>query len=312
MRGAGIVTVADRLIEVELLPDVGARMHRLRVLGHDLLRTPDDASAYARDPFRWGAYIMAPWCNRIDAAPTVVDDQLVALAPNFEDGTAIHGQVHSARWEQHGDADLRVQGGGDGWPWRYECGMRMAVIDTTLMIEQTLTNLAETRMPGGIGLHPWFRRPLELGVDAQHVLAANSDPICQVAPVAGSLDLRSARRVPADLDATWLDPGDPAVELRWPGIDIAASLRARSSVGTCIVVASPARLDAVAVEPQTHAPHGLRRLLRGEPGAMSWIEPGHSIRLEIELVFALAEPVPGALASKRSASTAGRTTPGSA
>ena len=54
MRGAGIVTVADRLIEVELLPDVGARMHRLRVFGHDLLRTPDDASAYVRDPFRWG------------------------------------------------------------------------------------------------------------------------------------------------------------------------------------------------------------------------------------------------------------------
>src|SRR5512141_1103186 len=92
------VTFADGPIEPELLPGIGARLHRLRAFGHDLLRTPDDPSVHLRDPFRWGAYVMAPWCNRIAATPVTVDGELVALLPNFEDGTAIHGQVSTAPW----------------------------------------------------------------------------------------------------------------------------------------------------------------------------------------------------------------------
>lgn len=58
-----IITVANGPILAELLPDVGARLHRLRVFGQDLLRTPAEPAEHLRDPFRWGAYVMAPWCN---------------------------------------------------------------------------------------------------------------------------------------------------------------------------------------------------------------------------------------------------------
>jgi galactose mutarotase-like enzyme len=62
-------------------------------------------------------------------------------------------------------------------------------------------------------------------------------------------------------------------------------MRQRSSSGSCIVIASPASLDAAAVEPQTHAPQGLRRYLDGEAGAMTSIGPGESIRLTVEVAF---------------------------
>ena len=52
-------------LEVIVLPQVGARLHRLRAFGHDLLRTPPDPGTHATDPYFWGAYVMAPWCNRI-------------------------------------------------------------------------------------------------------------------------------------------------------------------------------------------------------------------------------------------------------
>ena len=284
--GVRILTVADGEIEVELLPDLGARLHRLRVFGHDLLRTPDDPSAHLRDPFRWGAYVMAPWCNRLSAAATVVDGQLVALESNFEDGTAIHGQVSSAPWQVEPDGTLSVRGGGDGWPWPYECRLRIVAVDTVVTIEQWLTNLAPTPMPAGIGIHPWFRRPLNVRIDAPRVIASNTDPRAGIVPVAGSLDLRILRPMPPDLDATWLDPGDPAVELRWPQLGIGSTLRARSDGGLCLVAASPAALDAVAIEPQTHAPYGLGRLLRGEPGAMLALAPGATTSLVTELAFA--------------------------
>lgn len=46
-----------------------------------------------------------------------------------------------------------------------------------------------------------------------------------------------------------------------------------------------AAFSAVAVEPQTHAPQGLRRLLNREPGAMAMIGPAESLRMGVELAF---------------------------
>ena len=52
-----------------------------------------------------------------------------------------------------------------------------------------------------------------------------------------------------------------------------------------VVAASPSELDAIAVEPQTHAPQGLRRLINGEPGALALLDPGGSLSLITELTF---------------------------
>lgn len=280
-----LLTIADGPIHVELLPAVGGRLHRLRVFGHDLLRTPDDPAEHARDPFRWGAYVMAPWCNRIAAAPTEVDGHLVDLPSNFPDGTAIHGQLYDAHWVLEPDGSLSTTGGGDGWPWPYRCALRATLTGAVLTIDQSLTNLADTPMPGGLGLHPWFRRPLDLRIDAEAVLPTNLDPDASVERVAGAWDLRTLCPAPDDLDATWLAPGDPAVELHWPAIGVRAVMRVRSDAGVCICVASPSSLDAVAIEPQTHAPQGLRRFLRGEPGGLHAIEPGGTLGLATELAF---------------------------
>lgn len=280
-----IVTVTGGEIEVDLLPDLGARLHRLRAFGHDLLRTPDDLSAHVRDPFRWGAYVMAPWCNRIAASPVVVEGQRLALLPNFEDGTAIHGQVHSAPWQDEAAGTFAVRGGGDAWPWPYECRLGVAAERSVLTIDLALANLAPTPMPAGIGWHPWFRGPLEVQIDAERAIASNIDPDAPIEAVAGPLDLRSLGPMPPDLDAAWADPGDPAVELKWPDLGVAATLRAHSEGGLWIVAASPAALEAVAVEPQNHAPYGLARLLRGDAGGMQLLAAGATTRLVIELAF---------------------------
>lgn len=289
-RTEAVLTVSDGPIEVELLPEVGARLHRLRVFGHDLLRTPDDPAEHVSDPFRWGAYVMAPWCNRIAAVPTKVGGRTVSLASNFADGSAIHGQVMAAIWEVAADGSLRITAGGDGWPWAYGCSLRVSIRGAVLQVAQSLTNLSDEPMPAGLGLHPWFRRPLELRIDADSGIASNLDPDAVVTAASAGWDLRSMQAVPDDLDATWLSPGDPAVELRWPQLGIIGTMRVQSTTEACIVVASPTELDAVAVEPQTHAPQGLRRFLRGERGAMHAIEPGGMLGLTTELAFERGTP----------------------
>lgn len=279
---APLVLESDAL-EVVVLPEHGARLHRIRAFGVDLLRTPADPATHATDPFSWGAYVMAPWCNRVRPGPMEVAGRAVDLEPNFGDGSAIHGQVIGRAWDVEGDGWLRVLGGDEGWPWRYEVGLRITLDRRTLTLAYGLTNRSDGPMPAGIGLHPWFRRPLELRVPADAVYPANSESPARPEPVSSAFDLRSQRRPASGLDATWAGVTPPVIELVWPDEGIRASLEAVNSGPLLVAVATPSDRDAIAVEPQTHGPDGLRRLRDGEPDALRLLEPGASLSLELRL-----------------------------
>ena len=271
-------------LEIEVLPEIGARLHRVRAFGHELLRTPDDASQHREDPFFWGGYVMAPWCNRLEAAPIEVAGRRLALTSNFRDGTAIHGQVYARPWEELGDGRFRVTGGGDGWPWRYEVEATYRVEGAALGIDLAVTNLADDPMPAGIGIHPWFRRPLQVAIHAEAVYRSNAATTAEPERVSGSFDLRELGAMADDLDATWTGLTEPAVEIHWPDVGIGMTMSS-SSPSTHIVAASPHEVDAVAIEPETHAPQALRRLLAGEPGALTMLESGATLRLTTTLAF---------------------------
>jgi aldose 1-epimerase len=280
-----LVTVGSGDVEVEVLPGVGARLHRLRVGGDDLLRTPMDISEHVRDPFFWGGYVMAPWCGRLAPGPTNVAGRVVDLRPNFPDGSAIHGQVYAASWRQVGDSSFSIDAGGSGgWPWHYRVEMAATVAATALSLVLRLTNLDDQPMPGGVGLHPWFPLPVEVAIHADKVYASNSDTPPSPQPVSGDLDLRHRQPMAEGVDATWPDPADPPLELFRPEHRLRASVR--SPFPTLhIVAACAAERGAIATEPQTHAPQGLRRLLNREPGALTLIAPGETIELPITFEF---------------------------
>jgi galactose mutarotase-like enzyme len=266
-------SLSSEHLELTVLPDLGARIHRLRAFGHDVLRTPDDPQRHVDEPFFWGAYVMAPWGGRIDSHPTAVFDQVVDVPANFPDGTAIHGQVYSVPWREDLEGWV-ADGGGDGWPWRYLVTCKYGLLGSSLRIHQMIQQVTSrdddaSRMPAGLGIHPWFRRPVRVQISAGQVFESNIDSAPQPVAVDGlPYDARGEDGLRDGLDATWTDLGSPPVTFTWPSLGIGATMSMVSNSGTFVVAASPADLDAVAVEPQTHAPQGLRRLLNGEPGAL--------------------------------------------
>jgi len=278
------VMFSDGEVELVVLPEVGARLHRLRVFGHDLLRTPADPAEHERSPFLWGGYVMAPWCNRIESGPVGFGSRTIHPGSNSPDGTAIHGQVYARPWECRADGSFHVRGSGDGWPWQYEAGLRVEVVEHTVRLELELANGSPDPMPAGLGIHPWFRRPVLVAIRGDAVYRSNLDSEPEPVPVDGPYDRRAVGEMPAGLDATWTRLAEPPVELRWPDFGLQATIRIASSTPH-VVAASPGDLDAIAVEPQTHAPQGLRRLLRGEPGALAMLGPGQALRLGLELAF---------------------------
>lgn len=290
-RPAELVLRSDTL-EVVLLPELGGRLHRLRAFGTDLLRTPADPAQHADDPFFWGAYVMAPWCNRVQPGPMRIAGRTVDLPPTFADGSAIHGQVSTRPWRVGADGSLHVAGGGDGdgWPWPYEVAVVVTVNGASLTLAYRLVNRSVVPMPGGIGLHSWFRRPVALRIPAEAVYRSNAGSAPDPEPAAGEHDLRVARVPEANLDATWTALTAPRIELAWPEAGIEAGIEVEAA-RLLVAVATPAHLDAVAVEPQTHGPDGLRRLANGEPDALTLIAPGETLRLGLRLTFGPAGAV---------------------
>jgi aldose 1-epimerase len=273
---------------MDILPAIGARIHRLRVNGADLVRVAPDLQLHIEDSYFWGSYPMAPWCNRIDAGRTQVAGRELDLPASFPDGTAIHGQVSRVPWAQIGPASFRIQAGGDGWPWPYEVEQGFAFDDREVSFSLRLTNLADEAMPAGLGIHPWFRRPVRVAIRARAVHPSNLVRQGEPVPVTGQLDRRAIEELPDGLDAAWTDLSHPPVSLEWPGIGLAATIEASPTV-RYVVAASPANIDAVAVEPETHAPGGIGRLVHGETGALTLLDPGESLRMTLRFVFGRVE-----------------------
>jgi len=285
MTGTTEVLVRSDALEVTFLPHVGARIHRLRAFGQDILRTPDDPDAHRVDPFFWGAYPMAPWCNRATATRMRIAGRDLELTPNFPDGSAIHGLVATAPWTARADGSFDLMRPADGaWPWTFAVRLVATLHGAELALGWAITNLDDAPMPAGLGLHPWFRRPLELRVPGAAAYPSNVDSATEPRPVQGGTDLRSLATPASGLDGTWTALGQQAIDLAWPALGVRARLQVHSSAGAPLVaVATPAEIDAVAVEPQTHGPDPLRRLSAGEPDAPILLAPGSDLRLELRM-----------------------------
>src|SRR5215213_1809126 len=142
-------------------PETGGRLASLGVAGQERLVTSADS------PTGWGCFPMAPWAGRVRAGRfrwQGVEHQLPLRLPPH----ALHGTVLDRACEVV-DAD----GAGarltaplqPGWPWpgRAVHDVRLAADGLHLRLE---VHADDEPFPASLGWHPWFRRPVELSVEA--------------------------------------------------------------------------------------------------------------------------------------------------
>lgn len=292
-RADPIELAADGLA-VTILPAHGARLHAVRAHGHDLLRTPAEPTTHRAEPFFWGGYHMAPWPNRIAARPTPVVGDVVDVPANHTDGTAMHGLHVATTWDVAAVSDTTAElttaggGAGTGWPWTHTVSVRHALTaddsSVRLTLAYALTNTSDRPMPAGLGFHPWFRTPATVQVPAAAAFADNTDTAARPEPVTGDLDLRDPRPLATGVDACWVDLAEPCVRLSWDDLGLELAMSA-DDPGIVAVAAHPAGFGAVAVELQTCAPAGVRRLVGAEPYALRPLDPGGRLDLVVELAF---------------------------
>jgi aldose 1-epimerase len=170
------IELSSRCIEACIAPEIGGRFTRLRWIGSgagtDII-VP--LLAWGADPFVWpraGAYPLIPYSNRITNGRLTFEGQTHGLeihgafAPH-----ALHGKAHLRRWtvdaSDAASASLSLLSPADGdWAWRFEAHQTVLVHDDQLEVKLSIINRDTSRMPAGLGWHPYFRA--EAGMNFKH------------------------------------------------------------------------------------------------------------------------------------------------
>lgn len=282
-----------------VVTEVGATLRSCTYAGRPLVAgSPQDAPAlHARGT------VLIPWVNRIrDGRYTVdgVERQLALTEPARHN--ALHGLVQWLPWTPVHVADDRVTLGArlhpqQGWDWTLDLLMGYRVGDDGLTVTPTVTNLASTAAPLGVGAHPYLtvgearvddleiRCPAAsyVAVDPERLLLVGDTVADSLRPVDGTpQDLREATVGDRELDTAMTglaadDDGRWRITLSHGGRSTTLWADAQAYPWTQVYTGHDlpegyARTSGLAVEPLTSAPEAFRTgedVLRLDPGR-SW------------------------------------------
>ncbi|TDH61769.1 aldose epimerase [Dankookia rubra] len=284
-RIAGGLVLAAAGWEAMLLPGQGAAFARLAFRGIEVL-TPLPLGADPNASFA-GAFLMAPWTNRLDEGRLPVGGTTWHLPVNRPaDATAIHGLVRDAAWTvaESGAAHAVLQQQGDaeaaGVPWHWQARLEVALEAAGLRLAVSLTNAGAQPFPFGCGWHPFFARP----------------PGTRLRFAATTLFARDARCLPiAAQPSPGVDGAEPAYEALdthfagWDGVaeivrpDLALQLRASGAWAGNLQVFAPAGSHILCVEPVSHVPDAPNRPDFARFGPLSLLAPGESLQAALRI-----------------------------
>lgn len=229
-------------------PERGGRLASLSIDGVEILVGAD------ADPMRWGSYPMVPFAGRIAHGRFTFDGIDHELPTNLGPH-AIHGYGLADPWNRLGqsaDPDpTEVTLGWPfraPWPWPGRAEQHFALDQAGLTTTLRLT--ATERQPLMGGWHPWFRRDVGLGADAELSFGpARMYELDDVAIPTGRL----VDPPPPPWDNCFTELATEPV-IRW-GEELEVHLS--SSADHWVVFTEPTH--ALCVEPQTAAPDAVNR-----------------------------------------------------
>ena len=312
---------------LRLLPHAGGRVSVLRLARPSggvievLHPYPEDFF----DPVHWakgGIYPLMPYSNRIANATLMVAGKSIAL-PAHPDAAphSLHGNAQAQAWrvqaQSESSAVLTLDSPPSAaWPWRYAGRIACTLMPNELRMHIELRNLDARPMPGGIGLHPYFRHRSDarLGYLAS-TLWPTTPEFLPLAPRAPQSDETYAppRALPEgeltqhlsgwdgrfDLDlpdgdgaGSWI-PGQAGNDKSKAGHDQCQAgpdrvrLRIQAdSVFSHLVVHRPPSQAYLCVEPVSHVADGFNLAARGVAGTGArMLAPGESLGGEVLFIL---------------------------
>jgi aldose 1-epimerase len=125
-----------------------------------------------------GMPVLFPWCGAISGAAYEFEGKTRQVPPEVSRG-ALHGFVARRPWRiSRTDADstsasleciishVDCPEARDAYPFKFELSLLFALENAAFVTRAVVRNTGDSPMPFGLGLHPYFRVPLEAGTTA--------------------------------------------------------------------------------------------------------------------------------------------------
>lgn len=233
--------------------------------------------------FKAGAFVMAPFANRIEGGRFSFRGQRHTLALNQpSEGMAIHGLARDLAFQtisyrpDHAHLSLRVDQ--PGLAWQFDLDLQVTITPKGVCIALDLCNRGALAMPFGIGLHPWFRKPkgslLTFRQPLTHKRDARGLPLAATQPQpAFSPDDPKSLSDMAWFDGICADWSPCEAQLSWPVEGLAINLSASGALRHLHVYVPDDR-PVVCAEPVSHLPDALNR---SELAQMDILEPAEHL-----------------------------------
>lgn len=303
----GTIRISEGALSAAIEPGVGAGLSGLTLARPDgpcqILRPAEGVGRFAD----LSMYLMAPWTNRIAGAAFEFGGRRHQLRADWEDGTAIHGDVKTREWRILDRTPVSARLGLNSrdladanWPWPYAAEVRYEINDGALVCDLAVRNLGESPMPAGLGFHPFFSRSLRPGDDVRaKVVTRGRYPVRGMIPSGEARPDDVTARLSAGgamgdlaLDDVFAGFEQPAV-IAWDASRIGAQLECTANLGH-VVVFSP-RGDGgmrpwFCIEPVTMVTDGFNLMSKGLPGTgVQVVPPGGWLRCRMSIIVRTEE-----------------------
>jgi aldose 1-epimerase len=164
---AELLTLTAGDIAMDVWPGMGGSIVEMRHRGRSFTQPLVADWAAQNNPSRLAFFAMTPWFSRIDGGRFVFDGEEVVV-PNLRPDLPpyAHGYLRLRRPELTRPAPnvlvFTDEGHDPPGPYHYRSVLRYALEPEGLAISLDVTHLGPTRMPYGVGFHPFFARTPDL------------------------------------------------------------------------------------------------------------------------------------------------------
>ncbi len=292
----GILTLSYGETSLELRPAYGGRIVRLAFGDWEVLRpVPDDATDVWFG-YKGGSFPLVPFSNRIKDARFSFDGRERRLVPHpREPGHALHGHGCFGEWSVDRADSRRAElsythGAGQlGWPWRYRASQRFEVAENECRVTIDATNTSDTRMPLGLGFHPFFpfsgEVDLRFRADAEWIGSPEDFPTERRA-LGHDFGTPSGERLWREEKTVCFDGYRGEAEIHWRASDRRLRLQSDALLSHFIVHV-PDGANYFCLEPVSHPTDGFNLAARDGAGADTQaLEPGQTVSASMALVRA--------------------------
>ena len=274
-------------LEIALAPTLAGGIAALTWRGIDILRPADDQTLRSRNPLGLASFPLVPFSGRIAAGRFEFGGRVVTLSPTNQ-GHAIHGQGWQGIWQCNVQsahaAKLSFDHLAGEWPWAYRAEQSFELRQNRLTQTLRIENLADTPMPAGLGVHPYFPRTADIQLRARidgyfPNDAAMLPTMRTIKPTVW--DWTDGKLVNPPIDHQFTGWNGHA-EIWWPsrGVHLAMSTQPPMSY---LVVYAPSDHDFVCVEPVSHANNALNRSPDGAQDGIKVLAPGQQMAICVTL-----------------------------